>query len=239
MGAAVGGAAPGPEAAGADDIVVGGAGGGTDAPVGIMLGLGVSRGSGSVCPTSCRPFGPVELEGAGVEPVGVVAMVPALAGAPAEAAGGAVAGAKPGKDPWPGVRLEVGDNVAAVGEAGSGVLLLNGAPAVAVGLPVAAATPDEGGNWPGETAAAVLGPEATDVAGDVATGGSLMAGDGDVCDAAGSCAGAGSEADSEEDTAPGAAGTPGQRPQVVWQYPPAGEPMLNMKVALHCPKDAC
>lgn len=213
-------------------------------PEGMMVGLGVSRGSGSVCPTSCRPFGPLEVDGAGVEPplplepVGAVGMVPALAGAPAEAAGRAVAGAKPGKDPWPGVRLAVGDNVAPVEAAGSGVLLLTGVSAVAVGLPVAATMPGEGGNWPGETAAAVLGPKAAEVAGDIATGGMLMAGDGDVCDAAGSCAGAGGEADGE-DTAPGADGTPGQRPQVVWQYPPAGEPMLNMKDALHCPKDAC
>ena len=107
---------------------------------------------------------------------------------------------------------------------------------MAVGLPVAVAMPGEGSNWPGETAAAVLGPEAAGGAGDIATGGWLMAGDGDVCDAA---AGAGGEAAGEEDTAPDAAGTPGQRPQVVWQYPPAGEPVPNMKLALHWPNDAC
>ena len=59
----------------------------SSSPVGMMLGLGVSRGSGSVCPTSWRPAGPVEVDGAGVEPVGAMGPVPALVGAPAGAAG--------------------------------------------------------------------------------------------------------------------------------------------------------
>ncbi len=126
----------------------------------------VNRGSGSVPPTFCKPFGG-RLGLAGVLVAGAGDMPPE--GAPA-AAGLLVAAAIPGEAPCAGEELVPGD-----------------------------------GMFPG----AALGDGDADVDG-------VLAGDSEVCEAA--CESSGEPGNvAGDDGVPGAAGAPGQRPQVVWQ----------------------
>ena len=130
------------------------------------LGLVVNRGSGSVSPTFCKPFGG-GLGLAGVVVAGAGDMPPK--GAPA-AAGLLVADAVPGKAFCAGEGLASGDEMfprAALGDSDTGV---------------------EG----------------------------VLAGDGELCEAAFESAGEPGDV-AGDGTVPGAAGTPGQRPQVFWQ----------------------
>ena len=130
------------------------------------LGLVVSRGSGSVSPTFCKPFGG-RLGLAGVLVAGAGDMPPE--GAPA-AAGLLVPGAVPGKAFCAGEGLAPGDGTLPGPALGDGDAGLDGVPAGEGGAREAA--PDSAGE-------------------------------------PGAAAGKG--------TVAGAAGTPGQRPQVVWQ----------------------